>query len=353
MSNLRAVCLYGPKDIRVVEVNEPKPDFGEVVIKVKAASICGTDMHYYRGEAFPVKLPIIIGHEYSGVVVEVGEGVKNIAKGDRVIGPPYVGCGRCHYCLSGRHQLCLNRLAFGVNIDGCMAEYVKIPMADVALCKLPNELTFEEGALIGDMFSTAFHCIERAEIRAGDVVVIFGTGPIGLSTALIVNMSGVSRVVAVDCRDEALNNAGKLGISSTINIEKEDVAEKVRKLTNGLGADIAIDAAGAQETLKSAIGCLKMGGRLVIEAVFTNLPKINLKKVTMGELEIHGSLCPADIKNLNRVITFIKLRQIDLKPLITHRFDLSSAPQAFEIIQNKVGNPIKIILTTETISSTN
>jgi len=340
---LRAVVFYGVEDIRVCEVEKPKAGRGEVIVEIKSAAICGTDLHYYRGDAIPGKLPIILGHEFSGVVVEVGEGVKDVSKGDRVVGPPSISCGECYYCREGREQLCLNRIGLGVHIDGCLAEYVKIPRADRALCKLPDDISFEEGCLIGDVMLTGFHAAEK--VTPGDIVAVFGTGPIGFSSMLFARVKGASKVICVGRRDVALNFAReKLRVDATVNVKRENVVEKIKDLTGGLGVDVAIDAAGAQFTLKSAIDCLKRGGKLVVPALFAEPPTLDMIKVTMNELEIYGVLCPANVNEIQRVIEILRSKKIDVRSFITHRLSLDEVPRGFEILDKRIDNPVKVII---------
>jgi len=343
VKGLRAAVFYGVEDVRVCEVEKPEVNRGEVVVEVKTAAICGTDVHYYRGDAIPGKLPIILGHEFSGVVAEVGEGVKNVSKGDRVVGPPSISCGECYYCRKGREQLCLNRIGLGVHIDGCLAEYVKIPRADRALCKLPDDISFDVGCLIGDVMLTGFHAAEK--VNVGDVVAVFGTGPIGFSSMLFAKVRGASKVICIGRRDVALNFAReKLRVDATINVKQENVVEKIKDLTGGLGVDVAIDAAGAQFTLKSAINCLKRGGRLVVPALFVESPSIDMIKVTMNELEIYGVLCPASVDEIQKVMEIIRSKNLNIGSFITHRLSLEEVPKGFEILDKRMGNPVKVII---------
>jgi len=343
VNGLRAAVFYGIEDVRVCDVEKPRANRGDVIVEVKTAAICGTDVHYYRGDAIPGKLPIILGHEFSGVVVEVGEGVKNVSEGDRVIGPPSISCGECYYCRRGRPQLCLNRIGLGVHVDGCLAEYVKIPRADRALYKLPDDISFEEGCLIGDIIMTGFHAAEK--VKPGDTVVVFGTGPIGLSATLFAKVAGASKIISVGIENHALKFAKeKLNVTLAINALQEKAVEKVMELTDGLGADVVIDAAGVQSTIRSAIGCLRRGGKLVVPALFAEPPSIDMIKVTMNELEIYGVLCPSSIDEIKRVVEIIRSKKLDIASFISHRLSLDEAPRGFEILDKRTDEPIKVVV---------
>lgn len=255
---MKAVVFHGVGDIRVDDVPEPKiKDPADAIVRITASAICGTDLHMIRGTLPGMKPGTILGHEGVGVVEEVGPMVRNLKRGDRVVIPSTIGCGSCNYCRSGYFAQCdtanpngpLAGTAFfgGPEMtgpfDGLQAEYVRVPYANVGLVKLPDGVTDDQAILISDIYPTGWFGAELAEIKDGDIVAVWGCGPVGLFAILSARQMGASRVIAVDGHPTRLDRARALG-AEVVNFNEEDPVETIRSLTGGAGTDRAIDAVG-------------------------------------------------------------------------------------------------------------
>jgi alcohol dehydrogenase len=339
---MRAAVFHGVNDLRLEDVDEPKIGPKDVLIRVKASSICGTDLHIMSGR-YRVETPIIIGHEYSGVVEEVGEKT-NFAEGDRVIGSPICPCGECCYCIKGEYGLCLSRMTLGSITDGSFAEYMKIPSADLVLTKLPDRVSFSEGALIGDLLATAFHGVERGNVQIGDTVAVFGAGPIGLTAMLGSRIRGASRVIAVDVVKERLKFAEQIGADFAINARVEDPVQRILELTGGVGADVVIEAVGSPETISRAISATKRAGNLSVIGVFEGSVGIDMRRVVFKMLKISGTLTRVGPDFLVKLTSLVESRRIDIERLITHRFSLQKIHRGFEIFGARKQGCVKVVI---------
>jgi len=255
---MKAVVFHGIGDIRLDDVKEPKlQEKTDAIIRVTAAAICGTDLHFVRGTVPGMKSGTILGHEGVGIVEEVGKGVRNLRKGDRVVIPSTIGCGSCSYCRAGYYSQCdfanPNGPAAGTAFyggpkesgpfDGMQAEYVRVPYANIGPVKLPDEITDDQAILMSDIFPTAWFGAELAEVGDGDVVVVLGCGPVGQFAIASARLQGAGRVIAIDRIPSRLEMARDQG-AEVINFGKEDPVKVVKELTNGIGADRVIDAVG-------------------------------------------------------------------------------------------------------------
>jgi threonine dehydrogenase-like Zn-dependent dehydrogenase len=255
---MKAVVFHGVGDIRLDDVADPKiKDPTDAIVRLTASAICGTDLHFVRGTVADMVPGTILGHEGVGVIEELGPEVRNLRIGDRVVIPSTIACGGCSYCRAGYHSQCdvanpngpLAGTAFyggpkaSGPFHGLQAEKARIPFANVGLVKLPDDITDEQAIFLSDIFPTAYFGAELAEIKAGDTVAVFGCGPVGQLAIASAKHLGASRVFAVDCVPTRLELAKTQG-AEVINFEKEDPVETLRKLTNGIGVDRAIDAVG-------------------------------------------------------------------------------------------------------------
>jgi len=340
---MRAAVFKGKEDLEVCEVKRPKIRENEVLLKIKAASLCGTDVHIYKG-GFPVKVPLILGHEYAGIIEEVGERVKGFKVGERVCGSPIFPCGECWFCQHNQMQLCEKRLSFGVNINGCFAEYMIVPRPEKGLVKMPEEISFEEAALVGDLFSTANRSLKKAEAKEDDTIAVFGAGPIGLTAIMSFKAEGGNRIIAVDVIDYRLQAAKRLGASLTINPLRENTVEKIGEFTKGRGADIIIETACIQKTLNDAIKSVRRGGTISVAGLFESSPEINMLKVVLSEIKILGFLCPIGVDRLHYLIKLLQERKINLQSLITHRFSLNEVNRAITVFDKKLEESIKVMI---------
>jgi len=284
---------------------------------------------------------MILGHEASGIVQDVGAQVKNIKAGDHVLIPPVFSCGHCYNCRIGRENICLNMIMLGNNIDGAYAEYVKVPAKDCI--QLPDKLPLEESCIIADAISTPYHAVKnRAQVRPGDAVVVLGCGGVGINVVQMAAAAGGS-VIAVDIMDDKLEMAKRLGAKQTINTSKKNdkaVLTEIRDLTNG-GADICIEAIGNPKTIEMGPSTLKPGGRYVQVGYYHKAAPLNAGRLMFREIEIIGSLgCrPVDYP---KILEMILLKKIQLEPVITHRFKLDDINKAFDLMRK--GIPLRSIV---------
>lgn len=341
---MKAAILYRARDLRVEEVPTPlSPASDEAVIKIEYAALCGTDLHIYRGDV-PVKFPVIMGHEYTGRVLQVGRGIKLLKVGDKVIGPYLATCGVCRYCIAGKPQLCERRMLFGINLDGAFAEFMRVPHADRSLAKLPSGMNFKTGVLIPDMLLTALYAVERGEVIPGSTVLIAGLGSIGLSAIMVSKVAGASTVIALDARNKNLKLAKDLGADYVINSEREkDVVSKVRRLTEGLGVDVALGLRGSPPIIASTLDMVRPFGKYVQVAIARS-GVLNLRYVTSLEKTIIGVLNPASKAYIRKAIDVVNAYNLDLQRLVSHEFELDEIKKAFEIAEKKVDGSIKIVI---------
>lgn len=331
---MKAAVFHGPKKpLKIEEVETPKIESHEILVKIAACGVCNTDMHYIdHGVPTFKKPPLILGHEPSGIVEEAGAGVKNFKVGDRVLIPPVFSCGYCANCRLGRENICFNMVMLGNHIDGAFAEYTKVPAKD---CQhLPEELPLEESSIIADAISTPYHAVKnRAQVRPGDSVVVFGCGGVGINVVQVASAAGAS-VIAVDVVDNKLDIAKKLGAQHTINAsDKEDKAllKEIRTLTGG-GADIAIEAIGNPKTIVLASAAVKAGGLHCQVGYTHHSVPMNAGRLMFREIEIKGSLgCrPVDYP---KIIEMVKTGKIQLEPVVTHKFKLEDIDKAFDLMR--------------------
>lgn len=334
---MRAAVFYGPHlPLRVEDVPEPAVGTGEVLVKVAACGLCHTDLHYIDHGVPTVKAPpMVLGHEISGTVVLAGADAGVIKEGDRVLLPAILTCGRCAACRYGRENICQNMRMFGNDVDGGYAEYVKAPAKDIFA--LPPEIPLVEGCIIADAVTTPYHAVKnRAGVRPGDSVVIFGCGGVGLNVVQFAHLAG-GIVIAVDLVEEKLEWARRLGASLTVNPRhiEGSAAREIRRLTGG-GADIALEAIGNPATIREAFSSLHPGGRLVVVGYSDQEVALNAGRIMYREMEIRGSLgCrPVDYP---RVIELARSGRIQVAPLVTAHFSLEDINEGFDVLRHSQG----------------
>jgi L-iditol 2-dehydrogenase len=340
---MKAVMLYGVKDLRIEDVEVPEAGDGEVLVKVKAATTCGTDLKIFqRGYVEKViKLPTVFGHEWAGEVVEVGEGLEWPEKGMRVRAGNSAPCLHCTMCQKGKYNLCENMIW----LWGAYAEYIKVParMVLVNMQEVPQHVSYEEAA-ITEPLACVLHGVEEARVKLGDTVVIIGAGPIGLLHLLTVKKIGSEKTIIIDLVEERLNFAKKLGADETINAGKEDVVEKVRRLTGGYGAEVVIEAIGLPATWEQALKLVRKGGT-VLE--FGGCPprteiKVDTELLHYGEVTVLGTFHTTPL-HFRKALNLIASQTINVKPLITRKMRLEDVKEAFEILSTSK-TEIKIAL---------
>ncbi|AXF55202.1 alcohol dehydrogenase catalytic domain-containing protein [Salicibibacter kimchii] len=248
------------KDLKVTNIQEPNLSDEGVIVKIKANGICRSDWHIWKGHWKGISTPLVMGHEFTGIVEAVGSNVKKFKKGDRVIIPFSLSCGHCEYCLDGSGNVCTERQSAGITFNGGYGEFAHVPLADFNLAYLPEEIDFVSGAAMGCRFATSFHgIVNQAKVGAGEWVVVSGCGGVGLS-ALQFSVAMGANVICVDIDDRKLNLAKDLGASFVINSKESNVVDQIKEITNG-GADVTIDALGNSEIVMNSLNSLKKKGR--------------------------------------------------------------------------------------------
>jgi L-iditol 2-dehydrogenase len=329
---MRAALLYGVKDLRVEDVEVPRVEAGEVLVKVRAATTCGTDLKIFqRGYVERIiKLPTVFGHEWAGDVVEVARGLGWPTRGMRVRAGNSAPCLHCAMCQKGKYNLCENMIW----LWGAYAEYVKVParMVFVNMQEIPDGVSYEEAALT-EPLACVLHGAEEAQVKLGDKVAIIGAGPIGLLHLLTAKRMGAAKVVVVDIVDDRLRFAEKLGADGVINGKSEDPAKRVKELTGGYGADVVVEAIGLPATWEQALSLVRKGGT-VLE--FGGCPpgtevKVTAENVHYGELRVQGAF-HANPLHFRRALDLIASRVIDMRPLVTGRMQLEDIRRAFDVL---------------------
>lgn len=388
---MKAVCWNGANDVRVETVPDPKiTNPRDAIIKITSTAICGSDLHLYDGFIPTMQKGDIMGHEFMGEVVELGSAVKNVKVGDRVVVPFTIACGSCFFCNRDLWSLCDNSnpnawLAeklmghspsglFGYShifggYAGGQAEYARVPFADVGLFKIPDGLTDEQVLFLTDVFPTGYMAAENCDIEPGDIVAVWGCGPVGQFAIKSAYMLGAERVIAIDRVPERLQMAQDIGKAEVLNFEEIDVGEALKEMTGGRGPDAVIDAVGLEahgtdfmglfDRVKQAVrletdrpaalrqvlvACGKGGSVSIPGAYGGFLDKIPMgasmnKALTWktGQTHVHRYLRP--------LLDRIQNGDIDPTFIITHRLPLDQAPHGYEIFKHKKDNCIKVVLT--------
>jgi alcohol dehydrogenase len=288
----------------------------------------------------------VIGHEFAGVVEEVGSEVSSFKKGDRVVASATFQCGHCFYCRKGNISLCERGGVYGGgemfgNVSGGQAEYVRIPFADNSLARIPDSLEDEDIIFVGDILSTGFHGALMGGIGPGDSVAVFGSGPVGLCAQVCAKVMGADPVMAVDLIDYRLRMAQTLG-SIPIHAEKEHAVDKIRNLTQGRGADVAIEAGGFEGTFLGALEAVRRGGTVSVLGLFPQSLKVPMEKLCFYTLKISVGL--ADLSHMSKLIKLVQSGKMNLRPLITHVFPLAQALDGYEIFEKRKDTCIKVVL---------
>ena len=329
---MKAALLYGVRDLRVESVDTPKIGAGEILVKVKAATTCGTDLKIFqRGYvAGVINLPTVFGHEWAGDVVEVGEGVGWLKKGMRVRAGNSSPCLQCRMCQKEKYNLCEDMMW----LWGAYAKYIRVPARIVTLNtqQIPPHLTYEEAA-VTEPLACVLHGVEEAHVKLGDTVAIMGAGPIGLLHLLVAEKMGAGKIVVSDTIDERLHLARELGADETVNAKREDMVEKTKQLTGAYGADVVIEAIGTPATWEQTLKMVRKGGTALM---FGGCPpqteiRVSTEQLHYGETTILGTFhtTPAHFK---KALNLIASGTINVKPLITRKMKLDEIREAFETL---------------------
>ncbi len=328
------------------EVPKPEVNANEILIKVKAAAICIADIYSIKGQR-PLQLPHIMGHEAAGIVAEVGSEVRNFKPGDRILGNAIVTCNQCYYCKRDQEQVCENHKIIGTDVgtQGAFAEYYKLPAENIYL--LPEEIPFDQATVITSPLASAYHGVRVADIQKGDTVVVYGAGAIGYHAMLgAMTYDGV-RAFMVDTVDEKLELAQKAGAAAVINAEHEDPVDAVRRLTDGRGAAVAIEAVGSPKTVNQAILSLRKAGRAVLmgapwEKIVFEFEDYR-RDFLFKELKISSSITNRK-DEMEPLIELVKTKRIDLSHSISLTLPFEKINDGIKIVRNNVGNPIRVVM---------
>ena len=328
--------------LEVVEIDEPKVRPNTVKIRVKATGICGTDLHILKNEYkhFP---PNVLGHEYAGEIVEVGEGVRDFSVGERVTSlTTAVTCERCDYCIAGLRLLCKERQNLGTHLQGAFAEYVVID--NKLVHKIPDNVSFDEAALTEPLACDVHGLMEMSRIMAGDVVLVSGPGSVGLLAQQIVKAEGGIAVVCGTTKDEKkLALARELGADAVVNVEKANLKDVIMTLTNGEGVDMGVECAGVEGSAKQCLDLIKSRGKYHQLGIFSKPIQFDLDKALFHEIVITSSFGHTHF-GFKKGLELMGAGKIKTKPLITAKLPLEEWKKGFDMMENKEG--IKILLYT-------
>lgn len=347
---MNAIVLTGPGKHELQQVLVPKPGPYEVLSKVRAVAICGSDPEIFNGGLsgfWPPYYPFIAGHEWAGEVVALGDGVTDLKVGDRVAGEPHKGCGFCENCKDGRYTLCMNygvpesgHRHYGFVCDGAYAQYAV--HSNRTLTKMPDHVSFAEGSL-GDTAAVSLHGLELTGITPGGSVVIIGPGPIGLLAMRLAKAMGAASAIMVGRRSR-LAAAKRLGADEIVDFEKVDPVEAVREITNGRGVDEAFECSGAAGTLIQCIKMVKKGGKVSLLGVPSDAVQeaVPFKYIVHNEIMVTGSR--ADPNTMWRAIGMIASGSLNVKDLITHHFPIESYKEALDVFINRKDGAVKVVI---------
>jgi L-iditol 2-dehydrogenase len=340
---MKALVYYGPEDIRLSEIANPKPAPGEALIQVKACGVCGSDVHGYLGITGRRIPPMVMGHEFSGQVAEVGAGVAGIEAGDRVAPYPVIFCGDCAPCRRGDVHLCLNKKALGVlSCNGAMAEYVSVPSK--LLFKLDDSVSYELGSMM-EPLAVSYRGVNRAGDVAGKNVLVVGSGTIGLLATAILRTRHPERIFVSDTNDARLDVAKRMGADVVINPRRDNLADIIRRATNGAGADVALEAVGATPTVEQAMAGLRMGGTAVWIGNSAKMIELDMQQIVTRELRVVGSFLYS-FQEFQEVAEMLNQGKLTLEPMISLRAPMTEkGVELFAKLAKNPGSLIKVILT--------
>lgn len=340
---MRAVVKYaeGPGNIELRDVPEPTPGAGQVKVKIEAVGICGSDLHIYNWDiGIPTQVPFIIGHEFSGVITELGEGVAGLKPGDRVTAEnSFRTCGRCMYCATGNYNLCRERRALGYAVDGAYTEYVVVPQERVHL--LPDSVDFLTAALT-DPSACVYHAVqELTGVDAGDIVLISGAGAMGLFSVQYVKANGGIAVITGLEKDRSrLELARELGADVTIDVSREDPGPIILDMTSGAGADIFLECSGAEKAAQNGLELLRRQGKYTQIGIFGRPVQIDLDKILYREIRMIGSFSQK-YTAWRQALKLFSMGIIRARPLVTDILPLEEWDEGFR--RSMDGRAVKVV----------
>jgi len=341
---MKALLLSEYKHLDVVDIPAPVACAGEVLVRVSACGICGSDVHGYDGSSGRRIPPVVMGHEAAGVVTALGDGVERFVVGDRVTFDSTIFCGGCDFCLRGEVNLCEQRQVMGVSCGeyrraGAFAEYIAVP--ERIVYHLPDELGFSEAAML-EAVSVALHAIQVADMHGGETALVIGAGMIGLLTMQAARAAGCSQVLIADIDATRLKLAAEVGAETVIDASGAALVSEVLRLTGGRGVDVVLEAVGRDETVSSAVECVRKGGTVVLVGNITPTVTLPLQKVVSRQIRLQGSCASAG--EYPEAMRQIAEGKIKVSPLITAVAPLSEGPRWFERLHGREPNVMKVVL---------
>jgi L-iditol 2-dehydrogenase len=342
---MKSLLLSEYNHLEIADLPLPAVGRGEVLVRVEACGICGSDVHGFDGSTGRRIPPIVMGHEAAGTVEAAGEGVTKFSKGDRVTFDSTVYCGECEYCKRGQINLCDNREVIGVSCGdyrrhGAFAEYVVVP--ERIMYPLPANFSFNEAAML-EAVSVAIHGVKVSKVVGGETALVIGAGMIGLLTLQAARAAGCTRVFIADVDATRLKLAKQIGADEVLHCSGAELVAEVMRLTNGRGVDLALEAVGRNETVLGAIDCTRKGGTVTLIGNIMPEVTLPLQKVVVKQLRLQGSC--ASSGEYPEAIDLIANGKIQVKPLITAVASLEDGPRWFERLHAREPNLMKIILT--------
>lgn len=344
---MRALVFHGPGQKALEEVPDPKIlDDGDVIVRIDAVTICGTDLHILKGDVPTVTDGRILGHEAIGTIVETGIAVKSVSEGDRVLLSCISSCGRCRYCKVGQYGQCRGGGGWilGHLIDGVQAEYARIPFADQSVYKIPAGVSDEHVLFLSDILPTGYEVgVLNGKVQPGDTIAVVGAGPIGLAAIMGSRLYSPGKVVAIE--PAAARRAWATTFGADLAVAPEDAKDTIAGLTDGLGADLAIEAVGLPATFELCAELIRPGGRVANVGVHGKPATLHLETLWIRDVTITTGL--VDTFTIPTLLTAIRAGQIDPLPFVTHRFAFADAMQAYDVFA-RAGetNALKVVMTT-------
>ena len=345
---MKAIVYHGPGQVAWEEVPKPEVQVDtDAIVRVDAVTICGTDLHILKGDVPAVTDGRILGHEAVGTVEQVGASVKNVKPGDRVLVSCITACGSCRFCREGRYGQCLGGGGWilGHKIDGTQAEYVRVPFADTSTYPAPAGISDDELLMLADILPTGFEVgTLNGEVGPGDVVVVVGAGPIGLAAIMTARLYSPAHVVAIDMVDSRLEAAKQFGADTIVNNGVDDPERVVAELTNGLGADVAIEAVGVPETFELCAALIRPGGRVANVGVHGAPVTLHLEDLWSRDVTITTGL--VDTKSTPTLLRLIISHQLDSSRFVTHHFVMDQFLDAYDVFA-RAGDTgaLKVVIT--------
>jgi 2-desacetyl-2-hydroxyethyl bacteriochlorophyllide A dehydrogenase len=342
---MRAVTFQAPGKVEVLEVPEPELiESGDAIVQIEATGVCGSDLHIYHGRV-QIEPGFTIGHEYVGKVIAAGDGVREVAVGDRVVGCFQTACGRCYFCRRGWFHKCDSSRTFGHgaalgSLQGTQAERALVPSADLVLRRVPEGMSDDAALFAGDVMGTGFHAVHDSGLQMGDVAAVLGLGPVGLCAVQAARAAGAAHVIAVDSVPERLAMAESFG-AQAVHLEDDDPRAAARAATGGRGVDVCIDAVGHPKALDLALRLTRKCGTVEAIGVYAERAEVHMGLMWIKALRMctgHANV----IGHIDRVLALMSAGVLDPGPLVTHHMSLDEAPEAYALYDRR--EALKIVL---------